>query len=98
MYIQSLKERIQYGVLMNNYVHKNGSQALDRIVPLPGFDFEEFPYILVNNGDVMDLKTGDIIFKLSELKTQFAFWPIDKSDLLLTYKDDVLNIQKLVQR
>ena len=53
---------------MNNYTYKSGKQALDRIVPLPGFDYEEFPYILVSNEDVLDLRTGDIVFKLRELK------------------------------
>ena len=77
---------------MNNYKLKSGNMAIDRLVPLPGFDYDELPYMMVNREDVMDLHTGDIIVKLSNLKEHYPFGPIDKTDLLLTYKDDILHI------
>jgi len=34
---------------------------MDRAVPLPGFDFETFPFIFVNSRDVMDVKVGELV-------------------------------------
>ena len=73
--------------------------ALDRIVPLPGFNYEEHPYVLVNRSDVMDLSTGDLICKLSGAPGQQALGAVEKTDLLMTYgNDDVLQLHQIEKR
>ena len=94
-----MKERIQFGVLLNNYRLKGGTGnlALDRLVPMPGFNYNEYPYVLVNRHDIIDLSTGDIVFKLGGLNSHDPFGAIENTDFLLTYKNDVLHIQKVVK-
>ena len=100
--IQHMKERIQFGVLMNNYQISKNRMALDRIVPLPGFNFEQHPYVLVNKADVMDLSTGDLVSKISYGVGGFAssrheaLGSITGTQILMTYgtvgNDEVLGL------
>ena len=71
--------------------------ALDRIVPLPAFDYDTYPYILVNHVDIMDLHSGELVLRLSNLsKNETPFASIERSDLLMTYdQKGVLSLKKV---
>ena len=95
--IQHLKERIQFGVLLNNHKLPDGNFFMDRIVPLPGFDFDYHPYVLINKDDIMDISSGDIVSKLSNLGTYQPFGTIEGTQLLMTYNDDVLSLHEVTK-
>lgn len=34
---------------------------MDRVVPLPGFNMDAFPFVFVNDRDIMDVRAGDLV-------------------------------------
>ena len=56
----ALKDRSISGVLNQNA--KDGKPpTFDRIVPLPHFSYKNFPFAFLNDTDVVDLQTGDLV-------------------------------------
>jgi hypothetical protein len=63
---------------------------MDRVVPLPGFDMEAFPFVFVNDRDIMDVRAGDLVDACDQLTSQSHICSLKDSQLMISYKKDAL--------
>ena len=63
---------------------------MDRVVPLPGFDFDAFPFVLVNDRDIMDVKAGNLVDNCDQLAGLSHLCSLKDSQLMISYKKDAL--------
>ena len=96
--VQNMKDKFKYGILANNNQVAEGKFLFDRICLLPGFDYSDFPFALLNARDVVDVRTGDLVAQTGALLNYAPVCHLQGTDSLLTQLDGLTRLMKLDTR
>ena len=65
-------------------------RGVDRLVPLNNFSYEEWPYLFLNDRDIMDIKSAEIADEAVQLRNCHHICLLSSIDRVLSYESDNL--------